>query len=213
MEVFNLHENIYIYFSFCSFGDYGRHESVFDRRGDRFEGRGKGGDISPTFNASGRREGRHEHDSFHRGSRNSRDGPERGRDEWKGKGGRDRNFDRPGRNSFNDRGRNFERPHPWEGGPPDREQNKFETPPPMGNSQWAPVNKAPENWGRIDQPPQERWGALEHRGQPGINLGHPPNMGPPNPLVFGGAPGNDIMAPLPGHFPVDRFNSNMMRRF
>lgn len=199
--------------SFLSFTEFGRDHGMFERKGERFEARSKGGDISPAFNASGRREGRHEHDTFHRGSRNSRDIPDRGRDEWKGKGGRDRNFERPGRNSFNERNRNFERPHPWENNTAEREQNKFEAPPPIGNSQWVPVNKPPENWGRVDPPPQERWGAVDHRGQPNINIG-PPNIGhPPNPMVFGGAPGNDMMNPMPGHFPVDRFNSNMMRRF
>ncbi|XP_035232703.1 SAFB-like transcription modulator [Stegodyphus dumicola] len=200
------------------FGEFGRDRGAFsDRRGDRFEGRAKGGDISPTFNSSGRREGRHEHveerPAFHRGNRNARDTAERGgRDEWKGKQTRDRGFDRPGRNNFNERGRNFDRPHPWEGGPPDRDQNKFGNNAQMGNSQWVPVNKMTENWGRMDQPPQERWGAMDSRVQPGMNMG-PPNVGhPPNQIgMFGNAGGNEMMNPIAGHFCVDRFNTNSRR--
>ncbi|GFT54476.1 scaffold attachment factor B2 [Nephila pilipes] len=201
------------------FVDFGRERPGFpDRRSDRFE-RGKGGEISPTFNASARRETRHEPDErspFHRGSRSARDMPDRGREEWKGKPSRDRSFERSARNSYSDRGRNFERPHPWEGGAPDRDQNKFGNGAEMANSQWTPVNKTPENWGRIDQPPQERWATMDHsRGQPNMNIGHPPNMGhPPNQIgMFGGAPANEMINPIAGHFPVDRFNANMMRRF
>ncbi|CAL1276060.1 unnamed protein product [Larinioides sclopetarius] len=200
-----------------SFVDFGRDRGSFpDRRSDRFE-RSKGGDISPTFNSSGRREGRHEPDDrspFHRG-RSGRDVPERGREDWKGKPNRDRSFDRSARNTFNERGRNFERPHPWGEGAPERDQNKFGNGAEMSNSQWAPVNKTPENWGRMDQP-QERWATMEHsRGQPNMNIGHPPNMGhPPNQMgMFGGGPGNEMINPIAGHFPVDRFNANMMRRF
>ncbi|KAF8764165.1 SAFB-like transcription modulator [Argiope bruennichi] len=200
-----------------SFVDFGRDRGSFpDRRAERFE-RSKGGDISPTFNSSVRRDVRHEPDErlpFHRG-RSGREIPERGREEWKGKPNRDRSFERSARNTFNDRGRNFDRPHPWGEGAPERDQNKFGNGAEMGNSQWAPVNKTPENWGRMDQP-QERWATMEHsRGQPNMNINHPPNMGhPPNQMgMFGGGPGNEMINPIPGHFPVDRFNANLMRRF
>ncbi|GIX98313.1 scaffold attachment factor B1 [Caerostris darwini] len=196
-----------------SFVDFGRERGNFpDRRSERFD-RSKGGEIS-SFNP-GRREGRHEPEPFHRG-RNGRDIADRGgREEWKGKPNRDRIFDRT-RNSFNDRGRNFDRPHPWGEEGPERNQEKFGNDSEINNSQWAPVNKTPENWVRMDQPPQERWAPMEHsRGQPNMNIGHPPNMGhPPNQMgMFGGAPGSEMINPAPGHFPADRFNQNMMRRF
>ncbi|GFY37682.1 scaffold attachment factor B2 [Trichonephila inaurata madagascariensis] len=201
------------------FVEFGRERPGFpDRRSDRFE-RGKSGDISPTFNASVRREVRHEPDErppFHRASRGAREMSDRGREEWKGKPNRDRSFERSARNSYSERGRNFERPHPWEGGAPDRDQNKFGNGAELANSQWTPVNKTPENWGRIDQPPQERWATMDHsRGQPNMNIGHPPNMGHPQNQIgmFGGAPANEMINPIAGHFPVDRFNTNMMRRF
>ncbi|XP_054707120.1 scaffold attachment factor B2-like [Uloborus diversus] len=190
-----------------SFGDFGRDRSFTDRRSDRFEARSKGGDVSPTFSRRDRH-GEEDRGSF-RGSRNARDVPERG--DWKSKGNRERNFDRSGRASF-DRGRTFDRPHPWESTDSNRDQNKFPNVAPMaGNSQWAPVSKN-ENWGRMDQPEQERWGTMDHsRTQPGMNIG-PPGMGPPAQMgMF--PPGSEMMNPMPGHFPVDRFNTNMLRRF
>ncbi|XP_015925211.2 SAFB-like transcription modulator [Parasteatoda tepidariorum] len=196
-----------------TYEDFGRERISFrEGRGD-FD-RSKSGAISPPFNASSRRESKREHERspFHRG-RGSRDVPDRGRGDWKGKQNRDRSFERGERNSFNERSRNFERPHPWEGSAPDRDQNKFGNGAPLPNSQWAPVNKAPENWGRVDQaPPQERWGAVD-RGQPG--LGHPPNIRhPPNQMnLFGGPPNSDLINPLGAHFSVDQFNPNLIRRF
>lgn len=119
-------------------------------------------------------------------------------------GSRESRFDRaPTRGSF--------QPHPWEGKQPGNGSAPAGGPP----GAWAPVNKsATGTWGHIDAPQQERWASIDHsRGQPGINIGHPPAIGPPTMGIFPGVPGGEMINTIAGHFPIERFNPNMMRRF